>query len=423
MAKSVTPACTAGQPFGAGSVWRARRDRRVVWKTVLVVALLTLPVVSASAATDDIAEDRLKQAQESMTQVREQLDTAVAALDSASMELEEAEALFARMEEIVNEISSAVRRQQRQMVTAQARLDSIETEHRRLAAAMQRQAIEIYKRGAAHRIEALLRSSGVPQAAARDAYMSVVTESGRVTVEVLNASRLALEAEQERFDGERQRLERLQSGQQQVFDEVAELRNHRLLAAAQAEERARDLQRRLDDLEDEEAAMLDLIRTRQLEARERAAVRQQAVARGAGPDEIADEVARIRPVSDAGYAWPMCVPVTSEYGARWGRLHRGVDQPASPGVRVHAVKDGSVMFADWYGGFGRLVLIDHHDGVVSAYAHLSRFTVAEGAEVVRGQTIGGVGSTGFSTGPHLHLELRVSGQAVDPRRLLPSRKC
>jgi murein DD-endopeptidase MepM/ murein hydrolase activator NlpD len=82
-----------------------------------------------------------------------------------------------------------------------------------------------------------------------------------------------------------------------------------------------------------------------------------------------------------------------------------------------------VIFAEWYGGFGQLVLIDHHDGVVTAYAHLTRFDVRAGTAVDRGDVIGAVGSTGASTGPHLHLEFRVSGQAQDPRRYLPAQRC
>ncbi|MEX0831094.1 MAG: peptidoglycan DD-metalloendopeptidase family protein [Nitriliruptoraceae bacterium] len=369
------------------------------------------------------ADHQLEQARRGINEVRTALSDAQEQVATAESALTEADALLAQMEAIVNDIHRAVGRQQRQVATAEIRLGKIRADHDAASAALARQAVEIYKRGAGHRIEILLRADGANAAAARTAYLRVATDVGRVTLEMLEAAALALTAEQQRFDGEQQRLDRLMAGQQQVVDEIADLRSHRALAAAEARAQAAELEQRLDDLEADEAALLDLIRTRQQEARQRTDVRRQALARGAGVDEIADEVARIRPVSDADYAWPMCVPVTSEYGPRWGRMHRGLDQPARPGERIHAVKDGRVLFADWYGGFGRLVLVDHGDGVVSAYAHLSRFGVLEGDGVVRGQTVGTVGSTGFSTGPHLHLEFRVSGEAIDPRRLLPSRKC
>jgi len=404
---------------------RRRLRSLAMLAAVLVATGWAWPVhVMALDGVDQGEESRrLEQARRGISEVRTALSGAQRQVATAELALTEADALLAQMEAIVNDIHRAVVRQQRQVATAEVRLAKIRADHDAASAAMARQAVEIYKRGAGHRIEILLRADGANAAAARSAYLRIATDVGRVTLEMLEAAALALTAEQERFDGEQQRLDRLMAGQQQVVNEIAELRSHRALAAAEARAQAAELEQRLDDLEEDEAALLDLIRTRQQEVRQRTEVRQQALARGAGEDEVADEVARIRPVSDAGYAWPMCVPVTSEYGPRWGRMHRGLDQPARPGERIHAVKDGRVLFADWYGGFGRLVLIEHADGVVSAYAHMSRFGVLEGDDVVRGQTVGTVGSTGFSTGPHLHLEFRVNGEAIDPRRLLPSRKC
>lgn len=112
-------------------------------------------------------------------------------------------------------------------------------------------------------------------------------------------------------------------------------------------------------------------------------------------------------------AWPTAGPVTSPYGFRWGRLHQGIDIGAPPGQPIVAAAGGTVFFAGTMGGYGLLTLIDHHDGRVTAYAHQTSFAVT-GGSVSRGQVIGYVGSTGFSTGPHLHFEVRVNGVAVDP---------
>lgn len=119
----------------------------------------------------------------------------------------------------------------------------------------------------------------------------------------------------------------------------------------------------------------------------------------------------------------MCARVTSEYGPRWGRMHRGIDLGAPTGAPIRASKAGRVIFAGWQGGYGRLVLIDHHDGVVTAYAHLSRFSVGVGANVSQGQVIGAVGTSGNTTGPHLHFETRVNGRAVNPRQYLSGSPC
>jgi murein DD-endopeptidase MepM/ murein hydrolase activator NlpD len=124
--------------------------------------------------------------------------------------------------------------------------------------------------------------------------------------------------------------------------------------------------------------------------------------------------------STAGYVWPRCDRVTSGFGRRWGRMHEGLDIDGDTGEPIGAAKDGVVIFAGWHGGYGQMVLIDHGDGVVSAYAHQSRIVVSEGQRVIRAQQVGDVGTTGSSTGSHLHFETRVNGAAVDPLQFLPS---
>jgi murein DD-endopeptidase MepM/ murein hydrolase activator NlpD len=113
-------------------------------------------------------------------------------------------------------------------------------------------------------------------------------------------------------------------------------------------------------------------------------------------------------------AWPTPGPVTSVFGWRWGRPHQGIDIGAPSGQTIVASGSGTVFFAGWMGGYGNLILIDHGNGIVTAYAHQTHFAVNQGASVGRGQAIGYVGSTGNSTGPHLHFEVRRNGVAVDP---------
>lgn len=113
-------------------------------------------------------------------------------------------------------------------------------------------------------------------------------------------------------------------------------------------------------------------------------------------------------------AWPVQGTITSRFGWRWGSLHQGVDIGASRGTNVLAADSGMVAFAGWNGGYGNLVKIDHGGGKQTWYAHLNGFAVEVGASVNKGDVIGYVGSTGNSTGPHLHFEVRVDGTAKDP---------
>jgi murein DD-endopeptidase MepM/ murein hydrolase activator NlpD len=127
----------------------------------------------------------------------------------------------------------------------------------------------------------------------------------------------------------------------------------------------------------------------------------------------------------SGIAIPSVQPVdklnfTSNFGIRsdpfagTARMHAGVDIPGPTGTPIYATADGTVAHADRQGGYGNLVEIDHGKGIGTRYGHLSKIFVQPGARVARGQVIGLMGSTGRSTGPHLHYEVRIDGHAVNP---------
>jgi murein DD-endopeptidase MepM/ murein hydrolase activator NlpD len=112
--------------------------------------------------------------------------------------------------------------------------------------------------------------------------------------------------------------------------------------------------------------------------------------------------------------WPVGGPVTSGFGMRWGRMHEGIDIAVPSGTPVHAAGAGRVVYAGWMGGYGNLVVIDHGGGLSTAYGHNTSVSVSVGQDVSAGQVISYSGSTGHSTGPHVHFEVRVNGSAVDP---------
>ena len=121
------------------------------------------------------------------------------------------------------------------------------------------------------------------------------------------------------------------------------------------------------------------------------------------------------PRSPLGLAWPVRAGVGDRFGPRGNRFHAGVDFPARSGARVRAARSGRVLFAGWdSGGFGYMVSIRHGYRVRTRYAHLSAVRVHRGQHVSTGSVIGRVGSTGISTGPHLHLEVLVRGAATNP---------
>jgi murein DD-endopeptidase MepM/ murein hydrolase activator NlpD len=125
------------------------------------------------------------------------------------------------------------------------------------------------------------------------------------------------------------------------------------------------------------------------------------------------------PPDAPSFSWPAAGPVTSPFGWRWGQAHQGIDIGAWTGDPISASAGGTVILAGELGGYGYCTMIDHGRGYVTVYGHQSELLVSEGDQVSAGETIGLVGNTGDSTGPHLHFEIRVGGVPRDPMPYLP----
>jgi murein DD-endopeptidase MepM/ murein hydrolase activator NlpD len=130
--------------------------------------------------------------------------------------------------------------------------------------------------------------------------------------------------------------------------------------------------------------------------------------------------ARARIAWRGSFSRPADGPITSGYGPRYhpilrrSRMHTGMDIGAGYGSSIRAAADGEVIYAGYRGGYGKTVVVDHGGGVSTLYAHCSALLVRDGQMVRRGQTVARVGSTGMSTGPHLHFEVRRNGSPVSP---------
>jgi len=156
-----------------------------------------------------------------------------------------------------------------------------------------------------------------------------------------------------------------------------------------------EIHEEIEDLEAQSASLAEQIRRA-----------QQPSSSGSTPPVV--------PIGDGTLGWPVSGPVVSGFGMRWGRMHEGIDITCATGTPVRAAGAGTVIWAGWRGGYGNLVVIDHGGGLSTAYAHNSAFASSVGQSVVRGQVISYSGSTGNSSGPHVHFEVRVNGTAVDP---------
>ena len=147
---------------------------------------------------------------------------------------------------------------------------------------------------------------------------------------------------------------------------------------------------------------------------------QSAIARREdplGPELLGGRPGPTGPPSAAGFIWPVHGVLTSGFGWRWGRMHAGIDLAVAVGTPVVAAAAGTVIVAGWLGGYGNLVVIDHGNGIATAYGHNTSVTVGVGQSVAQGQLISYSGSTGHSTGPHVHFEVRDQRHAGRSARL------
>lgn len=150
---------------------------------------------------------------------------------------------------------------------------------------------------------------------------------------------------------------------------------------------------------------------------------QDAAARADSADRASRDSARGEEASEAD-VWLLPFQgydLKSSYGERWGKLHTGVDMVAPEGTPYVAIHDGTVTKAGWFGGYGYAVIVRHADGSEAIYGHSSALSVQEGQQVKAGDQLGLVGMTGHAYGSHLHLELHVKGEPIDPKPFLKER--
>jgi murein DD-endopeptidase MepM/ murein hydrolase activator NlpD len=185
---------------------------------------------------------------------------------------------------------------------------------------------------------------------------------------------------------------------------------------AQLADRIAVIEAELDEMDAQDAQLAELIQAKQAEIAAREAAAREAALRAPRPG--ADP-------SAYGMIWPTDGRLSSGFGYRrhpilgYSRLHAGLDIGNSYGTPIWSAAGGTVIYSGWRGGYGNAVVVDHGGGVSTLYGHMNERLVAEGDTIDRGEWVGLMGSTGLSTGPHLHFEVRVGGSARDPLVYLP----
>lgn len=401
---------------------RMRRIRPEIAGTLLLIGLL----VGAGGAEAQKAgrlsrtQKELQEVQRELAEERRRAREAGRREGTLARELERVEALLRgkgtelkRLEALVAAESREVTALTRQLAAAERRLQRTERSLRERLRAL-------YKQGRLGTVQVLLTAGTAEEAARRVKYLAAIALQDR---ELAARHRGALadltrqrEAVQTRLTDLEEQRSKLQDTRQDI---ASEQWRQRILLAKVREERQGHLTaiRELEAAANELQALLNRLR---LEERPR---RRRAPAPPGGP-AFDGALAPLR----GSLPWPAAGEIVAGFGQREHprfrtlTFHRGVSIRAMAGEEVRAVHQGTVAFADWFQGYGRLAILDHGDGLFTLYAHLADLLVRAGQEIQARQLIGTVGESGSLEGPQLYFEVRVRGKPEDPLAWLQPRR-
>jgi murein DD-endopeptidase MepM/ murein hydrolase activator NlpD len=335
---------------------------------------------SIDFAQDDVdaAEKAFTGAADKLTVIRGQLDQLTADLDSKQQELEQAKTDLAKEQQVYND-----------------------------------RVVSVYKSGGqVAYLAAFLETESIGDVVSRVDLLSRVVKQDNAVLDQIKTLKGKVEQQKAALEAERAKVVVLENDQQSLTSD--------LKAAADQKQAS------LDELQAARAA-----KQKVLDAAEKqlAAYNKQEDQLQAESDRIAEQLRKAAAGASTQpgkgvLARPVPGSVTSSFGYRIHpifhvrKLHTGVDLQAAMGDPIHAAAAGTVIWAGWRGGYGKCVIIQHSGNLSTLYGHQSQILVSVGQTVKRGQVIGKVGSTGYSTGPHLHFEVRVNGTPVDPLEYL-----
>jgi murein DD-endopeptidase MepM/ murein hydrolase activator NlpD len=370
----------------------------------LVGAVLGATMVAGSAAATPSAHPSLSQLVEQAAAVKVRLNLAVAQDSAVKTELLRLQGLVATEEAIVTADRSAEAAADASVADATARLTGLESQGRAARQALVDRAIDLYEHPYQ---EAELLLSGT-------ASLQELTDRQVLADAVQARTNDLVDAVRHDVIEEREAAAELAAAQQEAQTRhAAATAQYQLLQTAKAsQQQVHDaLEARIHDDDAQLAALQPQIAT--LIAARNAQYQAQIAAAAA---LLPDTSPVLGPVGSFGLEWPIAGIVTQEFGHNG---HPGIDIAAPYGTPIHAAGTGVVIYAGWEEGYGNYTCISHGGGISTCYGHQSAIYVTVGQTVTRGEVIGAEGSTGYSTGPHVHFEVRVNGQVRNPRLFIP----
>jgi len=360
----------------------------------LTGALLACACTMAMGASGKSLQERLGATQDKLSHVKAHAGVLTTRISHESAQLDRLTAEVADLRNKEAMVAAELAQKQAELEQAQARLDHLRKRLREAVQILEQRLVAIYESNEPDLITVLLQSHGFDDLLARTQYMRTLQDQDNDIVSRVRGLRNAMQVT----------VNTVRTARDQIAARKQELEATRLrlrerteeLATARRKQHATltEVRKQQDDLEG------DLSEISQKIAEQLAA---NSGALPAGP---------IRGGSGM-FIWPVNGPVVSGFGPRWGSFHEGIDIAVPTGTPIRAAASGSVSIAGVTGGYGNYTCISHGGSLSTCYAHQSQILVS-GGQVAQGQIIGLVGCTGHCFGPHLHFEVRINGQAVDP---------
>ena len=385
-----------------------------------ITLFASLPITNALAGASwsvrsKISSDKAKLQQKSQeksqvdSQIR-QADAIISAINSGIVSLESD--LSITRDKIQSTRSELVRLRQEYDVKRKE-LAVAKREMVRLNRVLNERARSFYRTGKVSMVEVVLESRSFGELLHRVNFLGKMVDYDAQLVTEIKRTKGRIEAASQQIDANRATAEQQQASLLNQEQHVQGLIVDRKQQQNKLQVTLADKRKVLSRLGGEEQQL-----KAEISAEEADAARLEAMERTGGYSFVGTP-------SASGFVWPAAGTVTGEFGeSRPGHIHAGIDIANSEGTPIVASKAGVVIYAGWMSGYGNVIDIDHGGGVKTRYGHNSALLVSGGQSVSQGQQIARMGSTGHSTGPHCHYEIRLNGNAVNPRNYLPEKdKC
>jgi murein DD-endopeptidase MepM/ murein hydrolase activator NlpD len=390
-------------------------------KTRITLVAVLLALLGAQLAPAGAAEDpraAREAARDRQAQLAEELDGLAASenelLDAIAVLSEQVDAQSGE----VSAARQAVAAAEGDVAEAETAMAETSAEIGGLTEAVVERAVETFIRPTGSGLGEMVQSRTIAEASRKRALLDQVTAKDDDVIDQLNAAQEDFELRKVEAEAATAKADERRVETEARLAELEATRSEQARLVADLDTRQSEVSAEIDAQAASEEELTRIIAV--AEARAAASAAASAAARSVGgAPGAAGAASSDRSVGGGGCIWPTAGSVTSEFGSRWGRLHAGIDIAAPTGTPIYAAQAGTVIFSGVQSGYGNVVIISHEGGLSTLYGHQSRVAASNGQAVSQGDNIGFVGSTGRSTGPHLHFETRYGGSPRNPRGCLP----